>query len=108
MSQNGGSCCAISSSIVGFGCSLTYESNTGVFDVILKLDLFSDRDSIIDDLGSTKFFLEYHIAAFWTEGYCDSFGKNVDAFFESTASVLVINNALSHKRRLKSFKRKIQ
>ena len=101
MSQNGGRCGAITSSIVGFGCGLTNESNTGVFDVILKLDLFGNRDSIINDLRSAKFLLKNHIAALRTEGHCNSFGENVDAFFKSTASILAIDNSLSHRRRLK-------
>jgi len=51
VSQDGSRCGAITSSIVGFRCGLANQSNTGVLDVIFKLDLFGDGDAIIDDLG---------------------------------------------------------
>ena len=102
MSQDGGGGGAITSGIIGFGGGLTDQSNTGVLDVIFKFNLFGDGDAVIDDLGSAEFFLEHNIAALGSESHRNGLGQNVNAFFESATSVLVVDDALCHGRRVLS------
>ncbi|CAI8245873.1 MAG: Uncharacterised protein [Prochlorococcus marinus str. MIT 9313] len=99
MGQNSGCGRAITCSVIGLRSCLTDQSNTSVLNVIFKLNLFSDGDAIVDDLGCTKLFLKHHIAAFGPQCDGHGFGQDVNAALKGTSSLLVVNNALSHGRR---------
>ena len=84
-----------------FGSGLTDQSNTGVLDVVFELDLLGDGDAVIDDLGSAELLFENHVATLGAKGDGNGFSEDVDPFFEGAASVLVVNDALSHGKRCK-------
>ena len=98
MGQDGGGGGAVTGGVVGLGGGLTDQSDTGVLDVVLELDLLGDGDAVVNDLGSSELLLEHHVAALGAEGDSNRLGEDVDAFFKSAASLLVVNDALSHKR----------
>jgi hypothetical protein len=87
---------AVTGGVVGLAGGLADQGDAGVLDVVFELNLFGDRDAIIDDLGGAELLLQHHVAALGTQGDSNGLSQNVDTSFESSASVLVVNNALSH------------
>jgi hypothetical protein len=51
----------ISGSVIGLACCFLDELSAHVLDLILELDLFGDRDSVIGDLRSSVRFRKNHI-----------------------------------------------
>ena len=87
---------AVTGGIIGFAGGLADQGNTGVFDVVFEFDLLGDGDTVIDDLGSAEFLLEYHVATLRTKGDGNGLGQDVDAPFKGTAGLFVVNNAFCH------------
>merc|ERR1711920_544782 len=96
VSQDGGGGGAVASGVIGFGGGLTDQGHTSVLDVILEFDLLGDGDAVVNDLRSSELLLEHHVAALGAEGDSNRLGEDVDAFFKSAASLLVVNDALGH------------
>ena len=85
LSQNGGGCGAIAGFVLGFRGHLLHQLGAQIFEGIVKLDLTSNGVTVIDDVWSSEFLFEHHVAAPWTDRHADSVCQCIDTPLESTA-----------------------
>ncbi len=79
LGEHGGRCGAIASFVLGLSRHLLDQLGSNVFERICKFDLFSDRVTVVDDVGRAIGLLEHHIAAFRSDRDPNGISKGIHA-----------------------------
>ena len=81
-------CCgssSITSYISGFACYFLQHLGTHVFNWVYQFNFFRYSYTIFCDVRSAKFFVDYNIATFGSQGYFNSICQGINASFQAIA-----------------------
>ena len=96
LGQNGGRGGAVAGDIGGLRRHLAHHLGAHVFERILQLDLFGDRDPVLGDGRSAIFFLQNDVASTRSEGHFDRIGELVDSAKNRLTGMVTISNLFCH------------
>src|SRR5690606_17588405 len=63
-----------------------------VLELVLELDLFGDRDTVLGDGGGAERALEHHVAALGAQGHFHCVGQDVHTLDHAGACITAENN----------------
>jgi hypothetical protein len=88
LSENRGRRGAVASDVVRLGSDLADHLGAHVLELVLKLDLFGDRHTVLGDAGCAEGLVEYDVAAFGTERDLHGIGQDIDAAQHALTGIL--------------------
>ena len=96
LSQQGCGGGAVTGSIVGFYSNFFYQLSAHVFKWVFQLDFFCDGHAVVGDERCAEFFIQNHVAAFWTEGDFYGVSQFVDTGLQRFTGFFAVSNNFGH------------
>ncbi len=93
---------AVAGDVVGLGRHLAQELRADVLQGVFELDLFGDRDAIVDHERQPEFALEDHVPSLRSECHADRVREDIHAALEAFACLDVEHDGLGHRATLLS------
>ena len=78
LGQHGRGGGAVAGDVRGLGSDFLDHLGTHVLELVLQLDLFGDRDTVLGDGRAAERALEHHVATLRAERHLDGVGEDVD------------------------------
>ena len=86
---------AVTGFVIGAGSDFLDHLRAHVLELVLKLDLFGDRHTVLGDAGGTERLVQNHVTTLGAQRDLDSVGQDVDAFQNTIAGIGVEFHVLS-------------
>ncbi len=87
LGQHGGGGGAVAGDIAGLGGDLLDHLRAHVLELVGKLDLLGDADTVFGDGRGAEGLLQHHVATLGTQGDLDGIGEDVDALDHPVAGI---------------------